>query len=211
MKKFLGLALCTFFVLVACSSTTITAMWRDAAYQGPPGKIMVVGVAKKQVNRRIFEEEFVARIREGGTDAVASYTVIPDNQAGDHQLLEAKVREAGADAVLITRFVSRKTVRTYVPGTLSPAPYSYGAWRDHYPAYYGTWPDYYGYGSRMVFNPGYVEEDEYALMETNLYATADNRLLWSASSETEVKGSDQKMIKSFIGMMVHTMKKQNIL
>lgn len=206
-------ALLIAFLMVACSSTKITSLWKDQSYQGPSRKIMVVGVAKKPGNRRVFEDEFVKRIREEGADAIASYTVIPDQKQGSHQLIAAKVKELNADAVLITRFGDRKTVKTYVPGTLthSPSPFYYGAWRDHYPAYYGTWPDYYGYGSRMMYTPGYVDEDEYALMETNLYAADDNRLVWSASSETEIKGSDQKMIQSFIGAMVKSMKEQSVL
>lgn len=201
------------FLMTACSSTKITSLWKDQNYQGPSNKIMVVGVAKKPGNRRVFEDEFVKRIREEGAEAIASYTVIPDQKQGNQQLLAEKVKELNADAVLITRLGDRKTVRTYVPGTLthSPSPFYYGAWRDHYPAYYGTWPDYYGYGSRMMYTPGYVDEDEFALMETNLYAADDNRLVWSASSETEIKGSDQKMIQSFIGVMVKSMKEQNVL
>ncbi|MBT1071052.1 hypothetical protein [Pelotalea chapellei] len=196
-----------------CSSTTITSHWKDQSYQGPPRKIMVVGVAKKPSNRRVFEDEFVRRLREADINAIASYPIIPDQKQGNEKLIAAKVKESGADAVLITRFGNRKTVRTYVPGTMThtPSSFYYGAWRDHYPAYYGTWPDYYGYGSQMVYTPGYVDEDEYALMETNLYAAGDNRLIWSASSETEIRGSDEKMIKSFIGRMVKTMKEQKVL
>ena len=199
--------------VAACSSTKITSLWKDETYQGPPRKVMVVGVAKNPGNRRIFEDEFVRRIKEVGADAIASYTMIPDQKQGSQQLIEAKVKETGADVVLITRLGNRKTVRTYVPGTLthSATPFSYGGWRDHYPAYYGTWPDYYGYGSRMMYSPGYVDEDEYALMETNLYAADDNRLIWSASSETEIKCSDQKVITSFVDKMVKSMKEQNVL
>jgi hypothetical protein len=205
------LLLLVVFVLSACASTRITAVWKDPSYQQMPRKVLVIGVARKAANRRIFEDEFVARLKEHGTDAVASYSFIPDRKQENRQLIEAKVKELGTDAVLITRMVERKTLQRYVPGSITPRGAGLDPWWDHYPPYYGTWHDYYGFGSRMVYTPGYIEEEQYALMETNLYNARDSRLVWSASSETEIRGSDQKMISSFIQVMVRTMIEQNVL
>ena len=181
-------------LLSACATTTLTSVWKDPSYQGPPGKIMVVGVAKRPVNRRISEDEFVRRLKARGADAVASYAVLPDGQQEDPAAIGAKMKELGADAVLITRLTDKKTVKTLVPGTVySP------------PSFYGTWRDYYRHGSQVIYTPAYVAEDEYALMETNLYNAGTDKLIWSALSETEIRGSDQKLIQSFIGVMVDAM------
>ena len=181
-------------LLSACATTTLTAVWKDPSYQGPPRKVMVIGVAKKPVNRRIFEDEFVRRLKALGTEAVASYTVLPDRQQDDSAAVEAKMNELGADAVLITRLTDKKTVKTIVPGTVySP------------PSFYGTWRDYYRYGSQVTYTPAYVAEDEYALMETNLYNAGTDKLIWSALSETEISGSDQRLIQSYVGVMVDAM------
>jgi hypothetical protein len=161
---------------------------------------MVIGVAKKPVNKRIFEDEFVRQLKARGTDAVAGYTVMPDEKQVDHAVIAAKVKEQGADAVLISRLVSKKTVRTYVPGSVT-----------YPPSYYGNWRDYYGYGSQAMYTPGYTAEDEYALMETNLYNAGNDKLIWSAASETEIRGSDQNQIKSYIGVMVNAMAGQKLL
>ncbi len=48
-----------------------------------------------------------------------------------------------------------------------------GSWYDRYPAYYGSWPSYYSYGSSFMYSPGYVDENQYALMETCLYAAGN--------------------------------------
>lgn len=187
-------------LISACATTHLTSAWKDPAYQKQPRKIMVIGIAKKPINKRIFEDEFVRQLSARGIAAVASYSVMPDKKQDDRTVITAKMREQGADAVLISRLVSKKTVQTYVPGSVY-----------YPPANYGTWHDYYGYGSQAVYTPGYVAEDEYAVMETNLYDSSNNRLIWSATSETELLGSDQNQIKSYIGVMVNDMADKKLL
>jgi hypothetical protein len=194
LRKPFGLSMLIVLLVTACASTQLTAVWKDPSYQSRPTKIMVVGVAKNPVNRRLFEDEFVRQLKSRGTDAIASYTVLPDKQQGDQEAIAKKVAELRADTVLITRLVSKKTVQVYVPGT----PY-------YPPPYYGSWPDYYGYGYRQMYTPGYIAEDEYAVIETNLYEAKSDKLIWAASSETGIGDTDQNLIQSYIGVMVKNM------
>ena len=181
-------------LLSACASTQLTSVWKDPSYQTRPTRILVIGVAKSPLNRRLFEDEFVRQLESRGTDAIASYTVLPDAQQGDQAVIAKKVAELGADAVLITRLVSKKVVRVYVPGT----PY-------YPPPYYDTWPDYYVYGYRYMHTPGYIANDEYAVIETNLYDAKTDRLIWAATSETGINDSNKNLIKSYIRVMVNSM------
>ena len=181
-------------LFTACATTELTSVWKDPSYQARPAKIMVIGVARNPVNRRIFEDEFVSRIKAHGSDAIASYTVLPDRQQDDREAIAAKVKELGADTILITRLVSKRIVQTYVPGTVYFPP-----------PYYGSWPQYYGYGYRYMYTPGYIAEDEYAVIETNLYEAKSDKLIWAASSETGIDGSKQGIIQNYIGVMVNNM------
>jgi hypothetical protein len=204
MKQFLSSPL-SFLIMLAlllsgCASTQLTSTWKDPAYQVHPTKVMVIGMSKQPLKRRIFEEEFVTQLKAHGTDAVASYKVLPDKKQDDQEAIAAKVKELGADAVLITRLVSKKTVQVYVPGT----PY-------FPPPYYGRWGDYYDYGYRTMYTPGYMAEEQYAVIETNLYDTAKDSLIWAATSETEISGADQSLIKEFIGIMAKNMIEQGLL
>lgn len=186
--------------ITACATTQLTSSWKDPSYKGQPSKIMVIGVAKKPVIKRIFEDEFVKQLNVRGIDAIASYTVMPDKKQEDHAVIAAKLKELGADAVLISRLVSKKTVQRYVPSSVY-----------YPPSYYGNCWDYYGYCSQSVYTPGYTAEDEYALMEINLYDARNDKLIWSATSETELLGSNQDQIKSYIGVMVSAMVEQKLL
>lgn len=181
-------------LLSACASTQLTSVWKDPSYQTRPAKILVIGMARSPLNRRLFEDEFVRQLEAHGTSAIASYTVLTDAQQGDQAVIAKKVAELGADAVLITRLVSKKVVQVYVPGT----PY-------YPPPYYDTWPNYYVYGYRYMYTPGYIANDEYAVIETNLYDAKTDKLIWAASSETGINDSNKNLIKSYIKVMVNNM------
>jgi hypothetical protein len=200
LQKLLIFGVLSTMLFTACVTTTLTSTWKDPSYQGHPGKVMVIGIARKPLNKRIFEDEFVRQLKARGINAVASYTVMPDEKQADHAVIAEKVKEQGADTVLISRLASKKTVHTYVPGSVT-----------HPPTYYNAWRDYYGYGYQVVYTPGYTAEDEYAVMESNLYDAVNGKLIWSASSETEIRGSNQTQIISYIDVMVNAMADQKLL
>ena len=187
-------------LLAACATTQLTSVWKDPSYHTRPAKIMVVGVAKSPLNRRLFEDEFVRELKSLGTDAIASYTILPDAQQGDQAAIAKKVAELGADTVLITRLVSKRVVKVYVPGT----PY-------YPPPFYDTWPHYYEYGYQYLYTPGYIAKDEYAAIETNLYDAKTDKLIWAASSETGIRDSNKNLIHTYIGVMVKNMIEQGLL
>jgi len=200
LRKPFGILLLGAALLTSCATTQVNAIWKEPSFQARPARIMVIGVAKNPLNRRLFEGEFARQIRSRGTEAIASYTVLPDKLQDDQAAIAAKVKELQADTVLITRLVSKKTVKMYMPGTVY-----------YPPAYYGTWPDYYGYGYRYIYSPAYVSESEYAIIETNLYETGSDRLVWAALSESVLDHSNEDLIKSYIGVMVDKMIESGLL
>jgi hypothetical protein len=91
-------------------------------------------------------------------------------------------------------------VQVYVPGGPS-----------YPPAYYGSWRDFYGLGFQATIKPGYVTEDQFALLESNLYDSGGDKLIWSAASETELMGSDESRVRSYIGVLVGEMVRQQVI
>ncbi len=199
--------LCLFFnflaasiLLTACATATQPSeVWKDPSYHSLPKKIMVVGISRKPVNRRIFEDEFVRQITNSGSEAVASYTVLSDELQSDHKALAAEVKKAKADTVLITRVVSKKIEKTYLPGLYYPPPY------------YGTWPDYYGYGYNALYAPGYVAEEQISVVETNLYDAATNKLIWASSTDIWQRGTAKERIFIYIGIVMKSLVKDGLL
>lgn len=187
-------------LLMSCSTTQIKSVWKDPDYFGRPQKIMVVAVAKEPINRRIFEDEFVLQLKARGTDAIASYTVLSDKNQDDQESIAKMVVKLGADSLLISRLVSKRSVRVYYPATVTHRPY-----------YYGKWPEYYMLGHESFNSPGYTTKYEYALMETNLYDAANDNLLWAATTETGTNNFSQALIKPYIASILNIMFEHGML
>ena len=185
--------------LAACSTTYVSSLWRDPTYQVKPHKIMIIGIAKSPANKRTLEDDFAKQLKLQGTDAVSSYAILPDDKDGNKDAIAAKMKEQGADAVLITRIANRKTVYTNLLEVYAP------------PQSYRTWQNYYEYGYGNITSPNDVEETKYAVMETNMYDAGNDKLIWSASSETQITGTDQNFIKSYVNVMVKNMTQQKLL
>lgn len=187
-------------LLPACSTPRIQSFWKDPDYKAQPHRIMVIGMAREPLQRRVFEDEFVLQLRARGADAIASYTLLPDARQEDQAAVAKMLAEQAADTVLLTRLVSKRSVKTYTPGTVY-----------YHPVYYGRWRDYYHYGYDAIATPGYMIQSEYALMETNLYDAHSEKLIWAAAYETEVSSLDPPRIKSYVTLMVGNMAGQGLL
>jgi len=175
------------FLLTSCATTILTTVWKDESFKGPVGKIAVIGIFKTPAIRNFFEDEFSRQLKTHGIEAVASYTIIPVDDQSDKDIVASKLRNLGMDFVLVTRLVDRKTVQTYIPGQAYMVP-----------GYYRSWGGYYQY----AYSPGYLVEDTYAYAETNIYDVKNDKLIWSARSETEISGMNQELIRSFVKIMI---------
>jgi len=195
-----GVLMLTVMLVTACTSTDLTSVWKDPKYQAHPARIMVISVDNNPTTRGFFEDEFVEQIKARGAEAFASYTVLSDRNQEDPAAISAKMSELGADAVLITRLVSKNIARRPAPKTLyNPVPYS------------PKWQDYYGYDKRSIYPPGIIAEEGVAFIETKMYEAANVKMIWSASSETAIGGSYQQRIKSYIDVMVKTLVEHGLL
>jgi hypothetical protein len=201
MKKRFTLFCCTgvicLCVLMSCATTTVTNVWKDKDYKGKPQNIITVMVAKSPLTRELVEGMFVAGLDARGNHAVASYKIIPLDQLRDRDIVESKIRGMGADAILVSRLVDRKTMTTYDPGVIYEIP-----------TFYYDWWGYYDY---VMVTPGYTDETQVLIAETNLYDMKTEKLIWSARSETEVTEGDQQLIKTFVKVMIHKLASERII
>ena len=164
--------------LTSCAaSTQLTSSWADPTAAGHHfKKIVVVGVTNKDAVRREYEDAFVAELKSRGVDAVPSYSFAAGEGKIDKDQAVAKLKELGAEAVILTRLVDRESYNTYYPPTYSTvaAP----------SAYYGGWYGYYNMGYSYMSSPGYVEENQVYRVETTLYDVTNDKLVWSGITET---------------------------
>jgi hypothetical protein len=187
----------------------LNAVWKDPQYQGGKLKnVLVIGGSTNQVVRRIFEDEFTARLKTRGTDAIPSYSIFPSEETLDKDAIESKSRDLGIDSMLITKVVDTKTKRE-----ITPAPYNV-YYRD---TYFYNWPNR---SSRFYSgnNPGryhndrlYYSEYEVVNLETNIYETQTGKLIWSALSDTVVGGSNELEISSIVEVIMKKLSENQLI
>jgi len=172
----------------ATTSTTIEESWRASATESPRN-IAIVYMSQDGAIRRTAEDKMVAQLAARGVHAVPSYHVLADDQMSSEQRAEAKrkLAEAGFDGVITMRLVLRDQSQhgsTFDDFWGSP-------WSTGYASY--------GYNELVV------------RIETNLYSLADNRLLWSALSQTVDPSGAPMVIDETTAVVVNQMQREGVI
>ena len=187
-------------VVASCTTAKPIAEWRNPTFtDGPFDNILIVGIADQVTARRAFENNFVDRLGEKQIKATAAFAVMPDNARPTEENIKAVIQDIRFDGVLITHLVGVDEKTVYQPATYRPAPY--------YNSFYG----YYDHVEGYVYEPGYYRRHTYVKLETNLYNTRDESLVWSMQSETIDPSSVQKLIDAQIKIVVNRLKVQGLL
>jgi len=199
-RLFLMVLLCAASV-AACASTEIKAVWKDEAYRTQPKRVLVIAMFKNETVRRLVEDEFRNHLKYKGTDAAVGYEVFPGNELPAKETVAEQVKARGFDALLLTRLIDTRTETRTIPGSgaYAPAPYAV------------PMRGYYGHGYSTVYSPGYQVEDRYATVESSLYDAATEKLVWIATSDTWLSEGDQKLAKTYVAIMMDSLRKQKIV
>ncbi|NCF10559.1 MAG: hypothetical protein GWP66_07750 [Gammaproteobacteria bacterium] len=185
-------------LLAACAATTKQASWTNPENAGHKVKsVFIIGAAKNDFNRRLFEDELARQLAAKGVKGVTSYQHMNLDTLGDKNATTAKVKSLGAESVIIAKVVGQRTDtvvnpgRTYVSGG---SPYYPSHYRDH-------WHDYYRQSYSVVNQPATVTNFQVFTVETNLYGT-DKGMIWSMQSDTIAGGQLEATIREFVGIVV---------
>jgi hypothetical protein len=192
-------------VLSACASTSLDNTWKDPHYSGGPlSKVLVVGVSTQASVRRTFEDTFAQALTQQGVQAVASYTLIPEDGQIAEDALKKATEQAGADGVLITRMVGRTTDVTAWPEPAPMPPAGFGMRRGYYGYYSGAWVGYY----EPVTT---VQTTDYVIAETTLFRTDAPEPVWSATSRTVEPRDVRKATEGFAKVMIAQLRKEGLI
>ena len=191
------------FFLAACSpsasrsTTFMTDTWKDKNYNGKPQKIMLIMAAKSPDTRNLFEDRFAGELQTRGNNADQSYTIIPFEQLRDKELVKSKIKNSGADAVIISRLVDTKTIESYNPGMIYVVPASYYDW--------------WGYYAVVFADYGYTGDVAVAYIETNVYDVKTEKLIWSGHSKTERTYGEQELITAVLQRIIKKLSSAGII
>ncbi|HEY6625727.1 MAG TPA: hypothetical protein VIZ21_02115 [Ignavibacteriaceae bacterium] len=190
-------------IFISCSSTKtdIIGEWQDDTYQkGNIQKVLVLGIVNKEkpLLRRNFEDGMARAFQEGGINATPSMDHMPYDVATDSTTFEKYFKELQVDAVVVARLVAVDAERDYKAGYLYTIPYN---------SYYGFY-GYYNAGIAYANSGGYLSQEVVVVLETNIYETANKKLIWSGVSETVEPDKASDVINSFGSELVGRLKSE---
>lgn len=176
------------------ASTTLVGSWRDPAYQiRKVNSVLILAVTSDPTRRMVFETSFQNKFQAIGIQPVPGSAVLPVDTMPTREEVLKVVKERNIDLVLVGRLVNVKKEAAYVPPTtVMYAPP---------PGYYGFYP-YYSYGYGVAYSPGYMAEWTTIQIETNVFSTATEKLVWSAVSKTVDATSPQEVTDSVAGAVI---------
>jgi hypothetical protein len=185
-----------------CASTTLTNVWRDPSYSGTAfKKVLVMGVSETTGVRRIFEDEFAAKLKSVGVVAVPSYTFIPQDGPADRATLDAAITKAGAQGVLVTRLLKVDRRTQYSPGSVWAVP-AVGHYRDFHGYYSSIWVQY---------APPQRFDYEIVVLETNLWRAEKGELVWSGMTETFAPSDVRRATREFADVIIKALREQRLI
>jgi len=206
-----ALAVCGITMIAGCgaSSTSLVQVWTDPSISGGGiDKILIIGMAKTETQRRVFENEMSALFQQQGLKAVSSFTLLPElpgaNDSG-HESVRATIVAKGFDTVLVTSLLDITKETTYVPGSTQVVHNYWGHPHDY------RFYSYYDRSYTVVHDPGYIVEDTIVSLETNIYDVASEALIWAAVSETFNPASTEDAVRTFGAAVLKDLVKNKLL
>jgi len=192
-------------LLVACAGrTTLTSMWRapEAQAINLDGKsVAVVFITSDESQRRNGENALAWELVRRGARGFGTYYLLPSQPHIEGEAAQARLKAAGADAVVTMRIVGSEQRITYTPGTVVG------------PNYRGFGP-YWGWGWRGVYQPGTLRTDTLVSVETLVYSLPDaqnSQLLWASSSRTTSPGNIDRLVSDVANATAREMARQGFL
>jgi hypothetical protein len=216
LKHLLGVIFIGLLV-VACSSTKTTESWSDQSYTGQIKNAYIIGIAKDDLNRMIFEDNFESRLISAGIKAIASYKDnLPTNQEVNREDIIQRMRNNNCDSILLTRLISTRTKATISGGqgsyTYTPGSYSRGLTSHRLPkdSPYSSWSNYYRHGTVNYVAPS---KADFVILtvESVLYDLQTEELIWSAQLETRLEGNFENMVQTFVDEVTRDLKEKGLI
>ncbi len=137
--------------------------------------------------RLLFEDAYVDKFGAASIGAIAGYSLIDSAANLSRETVEKAIAGRSIDAVLVTRLAGVEEIKEYQP------PSSYEPYRSYH--------RYYAH-AREFSSPGYYVTYKLLTLETNLYDTVTQQLIWSMQSESIESSAPQKVIDGQIDLTV---------
>jgi hypothetical protein len=170
--KFKLSALLFIIILFSCSpSSQFTNLYVDDAYKGMQfKKVLVVGMAKEEWKRKVYENEFRQDLMEHDVEVLTAWQELPKGETISKETFYKYFSDKNIDAVFVVMAAGSKTEETM----------SRGGSANVYVGFYG----FYVSSASYYYSPVTTSEETVVYMQTNIYETSKGTLIWSVKSQS---------------------------
>lgn len=196
-----GLVLACMLGAGCMSTTTMSGVWSDPQYAGDPsGRVLVLGIGASEVGTRMFEDAMAEQLTKRKMTAIKGSKIFPINAPIDTTAIRNYVIANEINLLSVTRLLDVSKETEYVPGATAYVPV----------ATYHSFGGYYAHSYAVVHEPGYLRTSQTATIETNVYSTRDNTLVWSGRSQTVDPASVDDAVWDISNALVGNMAKKGL-
>jgi hypothetical protein len=176
-----------------CASTKVEGTWQRPEFTDKPiaGPVFVVGVARDETVRRVYEDEMAALLGARGIDVVRSYEKVPGKlDAEAHARLVQAAGAAGARYLLSTALIGQELEPVVTQEPVGMV----GGYHRWYGSYYG-----------MSYTRTEVRVQHVYNAETSLTDVAGDRVEWTARTRTTDPSDIEAETRGLVGVLVDAM------
>ena len=187
-------------LLCACAGVPrLTDSWRDpGAKSFESKKMLVLTLSGEESFRRVAEDEFARHLPKGS--ATVSYTLVAASDANEPKKVLELARSQGFDSALVMRVLEVDKLPQQVPAVYSPVYLHFTDQNNNSAFYFPT-----------RFDEGYTYMEKTYRVETNLYALADDKLVWSGVAQIRDPGSVRELAADNAQAVTDELRRQGFL
>ena len=181
--KILSIAFTAFTLMFCgCASSSVRQTWKSPSYSGGPvAKIAVLVKSDRDFYRQAIENYFASILNEQGQNAFTTHDLFGLSAIkADRAAAVARLRQSGADSVLVVRLIDAPTYSRQATVTS--------------PAFTSSAAESYGYlvmETDASWNT--LQSDVY--IESSLYQLGTSERLWSGVTRTVLKENTDSVAK----------------
>ena len=192
----------TFALPAEAASTKFKSTWKspEAASVDLRGqKVGALIIRKDNLSRQDAEYALAGALVARGMQGVAVYTIVPENEMRDRELVKARLQEAGLVAVVVMREIDQSSAVTESPAMFYST------------ASYNTFWGYYDSSWTYLYSPSYLNVDRIVTVETAIYDLRLNKLVWVGLSNSTNPSMVTKLVRDLVDTAAKEMKKQGLV
>lgn len=204
MKKLVSLLLLS-LLFASCETIETVAHFNNIEsnpdYKGGPlKKVLLVGIAKTNEGRELWEHVIAEKMKAQGVEAIASYTLIPNYRELGRDSVLAAVKGKGFDGIIVTQMVGQGNEIQHTSTDYSNVwGMSINMNSEHQSVWlYGDVHEY----SRL---------QSIAFFQTNVFALSDNSKIWVGESETYIGTDLNEALHMTMDLLFDTLRQAGLL